>query len=323
MADAMCQGRRRTLLGRGAIIVSWVVSFAVCYLLFLRQLSANSYLTEFWAGKFLPFPPRGLGDLAWLVMHSFELFARPGGMNAGTWGLAGLAGLCALVGLVSLAQSQWRLLIALILPLLVTLLASALQKYPFAGRLMLFSVPSLIILVAAGVIAIGQRLTRLPGVRGSLIVLILGPGVVESVRLVFIQPLHPEAAREAIREIWSHWDDGDWLFVSHGAMPTFAYYHDRFSFPPERVDFGADQRVSSSVVLTSRLKAFQGRSNVWILMCHFHDHHETQIRDILDSIGTCMHMSRRPDAVVMRYNLTQKTPQTSMLSCETSQSRLR
>ena len=68
-----------------------------------------------------------------------------------------------LIGAVSLGF-RWRGgLYLLVAPLLFTLFASGLHQYPFHGRLLLFLVPTVHLLVAEGVVALsrpgGTRLT--------------------------------------------------------------------------------------------------------------------------------------------------------------------
>jgi hypothetical protein len=57
----------------------------------------------------------------------------------------------ALVGCVYLAATKPRLLAFVASPIALCLVASALRKYPFSNRLLLFVVPALILLAVAGV----------------------------------------------------------------------------------------------------------------------------------------------------------------------------
>jgi hypothetical protein len=59
--------------------------------------------------------------------------------------LAILAMFLFVVGCIS--AKRWQFALALIFPFILTLLASALQRYPFADRLMLSSIPILIMLI--------------------------------------------------------------------------------------------------------------------------------------------------------------------------------
>src|SRR5262249_59097374 len=142
------RGDRAALLARLAVVGVWLISFAACYLLFLRRLGMNEFLLGYWAGKFMPLPPTRPGDLAWLVHHFLEFFDNPGGLNPATFGAGGLAAACYLVGCLALARSDGRLLCALVAPLGLALLASGLRQYPFAGRILMFAVPAALLVVA-------------------------------------------------------------------------------------------------------------------------------------------------------------------------------
>jgi hypothetical protein len=237
-------------------------------------------------------------------MHYFELFQKPGGLNADTWGLAGVAGLCYLAGAVALGKSDWRLLVALVVPMGLCLFASGLHKYPFAGRLMLFSIPGLLLVAAYGASAILSRLNGLPGVGPALVGVLVGSGVMECYWLATTRPLHGEMAREAFAEIWDGWQDGDKLYVFYGAAPAFGYYHPRYPFPADAVLVGADNRNGPQEVFHDELKRLRGHKRVWAVIVHRQTPQETAIRAYLDGMGKREVLSRRPDAVVMRYDLS-------------------
>lgn len=305
LADAIARRDRAALLGRLLAVGCWALSFATCYLLFTRNLGMNQYLLDYWAGKFLPFPPTKPGDLAWLAMHFFEFFQKPGGLNADTWGLAGVAGLCYLIGAMALARSDWRLLVALTGPMGLCLAASALHKYPFAGRLMLFAVPGMILVVAYGAWRVMETVRGgLPGAGAILGCVLIGAGATECYWLVANKPLHDEHTREAVAEIRADWRDGDRLYVYFGAAPAFAYYTANRPFPAEGVAFGADNRNGPQDRYFDELRRFRGHSRVWVLIAHTQIADEAVIRAYLDGLGRREWQSRRPDAVVLRYDLS-------------------
>ena len=304
LADAAVRRDRKALVSRLLAVGCWTVSFGVCYLLFTRMLGMNQYLIDYWKDKFFPLPPTGLGDFAWIVMHYFELFQKPGGLNADTWGLAGVAGLCYLAGVVALGKADWRLLVALVLPMGLCLVASGLHKYPFAGRLMLFAIPGLLVVVSYGAWAILARLNGLPGVGTALVGILVGSGLMESYWLVTHRPLHDEQAREALAEIWNGWQDGDKLYVFYGAAPAFGYYHPRYPFPADAVTVGADNRNGPQELFHAELKRLRGNNRVWAIVAHRQTSQEMALRAYLDGMGKRDLLSRRPDAVVLRYDLS-------------------
>jgi 4-amino-4-deoxy-L-arabinose transferase-like glycosyltransferase len=125
----------------------WVMSFAAFYIVSLRNLSGNQALENSWErkGTFMPLPPHSLSDIEWFFSAFFKMFSNPLGLP---FPIA--AGLVFVVGCVALLKKKTRLLI-LISPVLFTLLASGVHKYPFGRRLLLFLIPLLLIVIAAGI----------------------------------------------------------------------------------------------------------------------------------------------------------------------------
>jgi hypothetical protein len=147
----------------------WAASFAACFVVSHRILSKDQFIWNWWDFAFLPIPPRSLADLSrdfWQVINIFNSPAwvvTPLGVLASAFLAMGLY----LIGSVSLGL-RWRGgLYLLVAPLVFTLAASALHQYPFHGRLLLFLVPTIHLLVAEG----AETLTRR---RGPILTVALG-----------------------------------------------------------------------------------------------------------------------------------------------------
>jgi hypothetical protein len=137
----------------------WAASFAACYFVSHRILSKDQFIWNWWDFAFLPIPPRSFTDLSrdfWQIINIFNSPAwvvTPLGVLASAFLAMGLY----LIGAVSLGL-RWRGgLYLLVAPLVFTLAASALHQYPFHGRLLLFLVPTIHLLVAEGAEALTRR----------------------------------------------------------------------------------------------------------------------------------------------------------------------
>ena len=210
----------------------WAVSFALVYLLFTRHLGGNRYLADYWAGVFWPLPPRSPGDLAWLVHHLVALFDNPAGFGTAGFGSESLAALVAALALLTLIRTRQPLALVIAVPVGVALLASALGKYPFAGRFMLYAVPGLMLAVGEGVAITSARLRPLhrlaPWLLGGAL---LAPLLAELSRRAQY-PEHAEDVRGAVEFAANHWQPGDRLAATPGAHPAMAYYLGRFQLDP-------------------------------------------------------------------------------------------
>lgn len=256
------------LTTRGRFIVAaCAASFAANYIFVLRRLGDNPYLREYWAGQFCPLVP----DVGWLIEHAVSLFADAGGFGL----TAAVAILCAWRARDGSPRMNAAVTRALV-PILVALLASAAGQYPFAGRLLLFAVPGLLLLVAAG-------LEKLP--RAAAVILLAGP-LLELGQL-FDRPLHAEDARAAAAFVLKNRGVGEPVFVTATARPGFRYYGRGVS----NVAFGPDVRTD----LPRYRDLLAGRTG-FVVMTHFRPEEEAAVKLCFGG----REVYRGADAVVFR-----------------------
>ncbi len=125
----------------------------------------------FWNFAFLPVPPRSYADLIPLGGVLLDVFVNPLNLIvpfSSPW-IVVLPVLLVLIGGVSLARQDRRLFLVLGLPIFLALVAAALRKYPFHGRLMIELVPALFVMIAAGTQWFRARLGR----TGYVVLLVL------------------------------------------------------------------------------------------------------------------------------------------------------
>jgi len=252
------------------VVAIWLLSFAMFYLLSVRNLSGNQTLEASWAkkGTFLPLPPRSLADLEWIPRALVKMFSNPFGLPFST-----LAALVFLLGAVALFLKNKRWLLMLVGPIAITMLASGVHKYPFGRRLLLFLLPAALLVVGAGLDFILQKKRPYS---------ILVTAVI--VALLFIQPaggatnnmLHPQA-RQDIRPIMAYVRDhrrpGDVIYVYHHQRESFQYYAKKFGFDESAYVLGIDARDQSKRRNDWRayemdLDQLRGRERVWLTFSH-------------------------------------------------------
>ena len=293
----------RTLRKPILVIAAWIISFGICYGFFLRKLGLNAYLLDYWNGTFMPLPPTSFGDLAWIVHHFLMFFEKPGGLNPTAFGAGGLAAGCWLVGVVRMASNQRPTLIALMGPFLLAMLASGLQKYPFAGRLLLFAVPGALLLVASGASFMLERLESARRGAGIAVLMLLFIAPLGECYWNIEQPPHREDVREAVEYLHQQWQPGDRLYVFYHAAPTFAYYAERYPFPKERILIGQENSNGPTTTFLDELRRLEGESRVWVLVAHSKTNEETAIHAYLDVLGNGKAEFQGSDVVLLRYDL--------------------
>lgn len=243
----------------------WAAAFAGIYFLFLRG-QVDPELLAYWAQDFPNFsgPVAFLGWLAAALRRYFVYFFGEWGLF---WGLPlVLAGILALI-----RQGCSRSCLYLGGPLLLTLGAAALHRYPFmahygGNRLMLFSAPVLYLVAAVGLMAILTRLwekrQRLPALTLTLL-LLLAVNPLE----VLKENLYPRHNREEIQPLVAHLQSRlqpqDWVYVYYFAVSPFKYY---FHGPWKKISWGKSCGEADLVVPAAGNKSPR---RLWLIAAHF------------------------------------------------------
>ena len=182
-----------------------------------------------------PFPPTSISDIAWLPRYLLLVFSNPPGFGPGSPAsarhlLSALAALVFVAGCASFYSRDWTKLALLQLPFAAALAASALHAYPFAGRLLLFTVPVLALTLAEGT----WRLTGVAG-RGGFVMFaaLVAALFVGSVTSAARHPAHPRAIEE-IKPVMAYVRDhklpSHHVFLHYSSQYAFKYYAPRYGF---------------------------------------------------------------------------------------------
>jgi hypothetical protein len=303
LADAAVRKDRTRLLAAGGTIGFWLVSFGVCFLLCLKNLGHNQYLLNYWDGHFLPLPPKSPGDLAWLADHFFAPFAYPGGLGGTEIRAGGIAAVLFVVGVWALAKERWPVAVAVVLPGAFALLASGLHKYPFAGRLLLFLVPLLVLGVARGAWVVLDALRAAQPVAAAAVlgVLVAAP-CLEAYQEVK-RPMRYEQITDVIDQVRGQWQPGDRMYVYYGAEPAFRFYTREAPFPADAVTVGTEAR-GDRLEYRGQLATLKGSPRVWLMFSHRHRHEESDIVAYAEGLGRCVTVVEARGAAAYLFDFT-------------------
>jgi hypothetical protein len=172
--QAALERRRRRLEALAVLGAVWAANFAACFAVARRLLAEGPFMWNWWGFAFLPLPPRTAAQAEQVFWQFVNVFTNPVGIVTplGPMGTALLSLALFAAGLISWAtKRRWGTLVVLTAPIALAMLASALHRYPFHGRLILYLVPSFLLPMAEGVDAIGRRCGRLA--MAALIALLL------------------------------------------------------------------------------------------------------------------------------------------------------
>jgi hypothetical protein len=219
----------------GLLTVSlmWVFSFIACYFIYIRRLQLNFDMSVedllMIERSFVPFPPRSLNDLKWIIDSFFEVFNNPVGLT-----FTGIAAFAFLTGCRSLYRENKEKFYLLISPILFTILASLLHQYPFKGRLIVFLVPFILLLMSEGIEYVREKISVRSAVPGMILVGIFFIYPLSWAAYHAKTPSSAEEIRPIIRYIKNHWQKDDLIYVHYYPQYAFEYYT---KFHPDRYAF--------------------------------------------------------------------------------------
>ncbi len=124
----------------------WLVGFVLIYLIQLRWFDPDPDWKSLWSDSFLNAPLFSLSSLQWFRDQFVHVATIPAGLAP-----TSIACVLLIFGSIRLTQSDPVKAFCLASPILVTLFAAVAGVYPFSGRVILFTAPSVILMVAYGI----------------------------------------------------------------------------------------------------------------------------------------------------------------------------
>ncbi len=289
-------------LGQLALVsAAWGLSFYGCYVVSLRGLSRNPVLLDYWRDYFVPHPLWSWSNLLWLFDRFMAAFEDPAGLTP----LLGAAVFVA--GCVALFRRDRLILAMLVAPIAVMVLASGLGRYPLAGRLVLFTAPLLLLLVAEGTLWIGGAARSLAPATPILLIAFLLAQPVLGVARRLARPLYPDNIKPAIQYIREHERPGDEWYLYHYAKYQFWYYTELNPVGQQKVRIGAECG-SKWECYTEDLDQLRGAPRVWVLLSHIMieagTDEETLVLEHLDRMGKRLDAYKSTGARAYLYDLS-------------------
>ncbi len=297
--------RLRRLLSISGAAALCGISFSILFLISLRFLASNVELLSYWQDAFMPTSP--WQDPIWFLKAGYSLLN-----NLVGWPLAsaGMGAILFIVGCVSFSFKNWQFASVLMSPLIFVLAASGLHMYPFSGRLMLFSVPILLLIVAEGFERARLLLGRIDprigvwatvGLASFLLYAPLAGAVAN-----FARPPVKEEIKPVMSYLHRYRAPADVIYVHHGAVPAFEYYASVFGF--QKDDYIAGTPSSEQPEMYKKqIDMLKGRERIWIVFSHIcHtcrvDEQEVFLK-YLDKVGARLAFFQSEGASVYSYRL--------------------
>jgi hypothetical protein len=249
------------LIGIGGV---WWTNLILIYLISLRYLASNNELSNYWNGSFAPLLP--WSNFVWYYNALIGMLNDPTQLptNAITIGLL-------ILGIFSFAFRRWQLMLVLTAPFLLTLIASALGRYPFRGRLLLFAIPLLLLLLSEGVERIRMVLLRVNRPIALLVSTSLVAYFLYGPITVAYKNLQSPPMGEHLKPVMSHMSkihlSTDLIYIYYGESPAFEFYAPLYGFGGNNYIIGVSARNEPAKYLQD-IDGLKGNQRVWFVFSH-------------------------------------------------------
>jgi hypothetical protein len=262
------------------VALAWFVSFGIVYVLMARHSVSNTDLTTFWDYAFPTLIPHSLWDIRHSVGIVTDVFVDPLQLAG-----AGMGVILFVLGLRALAVDHRPIAGFCLIPIALTVVASALHVYPFAGRVLLFAAPLLIMPIATGIAAV----SRGPAPRWTMAAVaacvLAGP-------IVGTRDTLATSERSGVRDVLIQLHDrvapGDAVYVYYKAEPAFALYESRLGRDDVDVVRGRPE-IREGDRLPRDLKGLAGHRRVWFLFSEVHTFFVDEQRLVLTAVDRQAH----------------------------------
>ncbi|HEX7320689.1 MAG TPA: glycosyltransferase family 39 protein [bacterium] len=282
-------------------ISSWLAN----YIVILAAASRQGELLNFWQRSFMPLPPLSFADIGWIVFAAMRIFKNPGGFSVYD---ALIAACACLTGLAVYWKTKKIYALILILPILLTLFASGFHIYPFEGRLLLFLVPFIAVMIAAGAEKVREVFSRTSKTAGALALALIMAYPVGSACYHLAKPRAPEELRLVLVELQCRRAPDQTIYVYYGAVNAFKYYARTFGFETDGYIQGVEARDNWQKYYDDLKKlASGGHKRAWVIMSHISTWNgvdeEKLFISYLDLLGKKVDAIRAPGAAAYLYDL--------------------
>jgi hypothetical protein len=290
---------------------AWLASFGIDYLVALQHTAANKYFHSFWMKSFLPLPP--WSDIPWLVNVYYKFILIT--LNGTDTSMDHMVPILAIIGSLSLFARRPGMAMIVTFPFIMTLIASAWQKYPLSYRFMLFLVPLTFLLMAEGIGRIYSFLAKwqkhaalvLCGIPVAIMLFLPAQNAITGFR-------HPSTVAE-IKPVMSYIEEnkeqGDIIYLHYRSVPAFTYYAPFYHLNSETVIAGVDRQDPKKAIdrFFTDVKDLRGNDRVWFILSEITECGDCEgdaqefFKNYLDENGSMLDSVQAANSAAYLYDL--------------------
>jgi hypothetical protein len=298
-ALALAYARERNLAAAGGLLAGAAAAALCIYPGLPVGTAGQDYFYRSWRIGFGPVAPWTPGDLAWPVRTLGSFFVEVANMPHAAVGYV-----LALIGSIVLVRRGPDRFLVIAAPVAVTMAAALVHAYPFWGRVVLFLLPAVLILIAAGAWAPVVRGPRALRTAGAVLVALL---VLAPLEHAITTPAPPhEELRPVMEYMRARMAPGDALYVYYGAGQAFRYYAARLGLSGAPVTIGRCARNQWDRYV-AEVDALRDRGRTWVLFSHYGmasaEGEDALILQRFDALGPRLDEVRAFGAFAVLYDL--------------------
>lgn len=266
-------------------IAPWAVSFLAVYMISISGSADNSTLLDSWADR-RGFPDRW-PDLDWLFYGLKRMFVKPLSFPEPVMNHLAIAAW--LLGGAALVWQRRALALGLLLsPLVMTLVAAYLYKYPFYSRLIVFLVPPMVMVMAEGLVAV-LRWRRIGALLGTALVAVLLYLPLRASAALLVNPTVVEDMRPLMAYVQQQRQPEELLYVFQKSKFQFQFYNAAYGLENYKIgvdadDLGVEDGPAIRQLYRQELRQVcRDRQGLWVLVVDINPRRETEI--LLEELG--------------------------------------
>jgi len=215
---------RRRLIWVALMGIAWTLTFLAIYMTLLRYQTTSTYLIQFWGNllSYMPVPP--WRDFSWFFKALGGLYFVVAGLSSGLIVVIPIS----ILGIwLFFKQKQWQLVMLIAITMGLNMLASGFQKFPFHGRLILYLLPMIFILLGKGLDLLlsfihNRIIANILFV--AIFVLLLRPVVPTTISYIYSQSYLGDDMKPVLSFMEKHSQKDDMVYLYHYATGSFLYY---------------------------------------------------------------------------------------------------
>jgi dolichyl-phosphate-mannose-protein mannosyltransferase len=216
------------------VFVGWFISFGVYYYYFIYDHPLKAFMINYWKEHFLPLNHSGKEVLDFLRIHFQDIYDK-WLLLENFWVAAIWISVLGIVYLIFL--KNFKLLYFVLFPILLHLTLSAFKLYPFEGRLVLYLMPSLLLILFYGLFAILKKVNAILKIlltrkfKRSIQI----PIVILIIPIIFVLsntlenfPIERQNIKSSLSFIEKNIKDKEPIYIYFASKYAFAFYKNKY-----------------------------------------------------------------------------------------------